>query len=589
MPEVNGTCEYVLDPDKPETWGGEEGDECHVRDDMLNEDGVWTCPHDAEDFRDRCIFHQRARPSETDAFLDTIDEATPSDDPEAQERRLEFIGAKFRDFELGEDSPDVLAEETEIVMTHAQFDGQFEWSADVSDIRFRGATFISNYVTESIKFRRMEFGGEADFSYAEFGGEASFYKTEFGGEVDFSHAEFGGEAGFMGAEFRGEVDFSHAEFGGEAGFMGAEFRGEAYFDSAEFGGKTIFYETEFRVEASFYKTEFGEKAYFHSVEFGGDIRANFKDAEFGEYVTFYETEFGGKAYFRSTKFGGEATFTSAEFGDIASFRQAKFNGDPDFTGTYMTGTNFEEAHLEGADFDGTNLAGANLERAKLSNADLFGTDLSGARLYGARIGDARINTETVFDRHGQHRCVYDPNSEYEYDPDEDEDEKVDRIRKAMGAYHVLEQLTRANTLPDEQSKFFARRQDMRRAQLRQQEEFPRFNYWFSKLQNLIFRHGESFSRVVGCSIGTIVFFALVFPLGGWVQSESTGTITYGSIAESPSLLWQTFYHSTLLFLTGVGPLDTTGTVGEVLTTVEALVAPILLALLVFVLGRRAAR
>jgi hypothetical protein len=216
---------------------------------------------------------------------------------------------------------------------------------------------------------------------------------------------------------------------------------------------------------------------------------------------------------------------------------------------------------------------------------LFGADLSGAQIYGARILDAAINTETVFDEHGEHRCAYDPHSEYKYDSDNEV--KIGQLSKAMAAYHLLEQWTRANTLPDEQAKFFVRRQDMRRAQLRADGQI--LNYSFAEAQNLIFRHGESFSRVVGWSVGTIVFFTLIFPIGGWLQSESTGTINFGAIAESPLLLWKTFYHSTLLFLTGGGPLNTTGTVGEVLTTIEALIAPILLALLVFVLGRRAAR
>jgi hypothetical protein len=252
----------------------------------------------------------------------------------------------------------------------------------------------------------------------------------------------------------------------------------------------------------------------------------------------------------------------------------------------MSCTNFEEAHLENADFERVNLSEANMERAKLLNADLFGTDLSGAQLYGARIGGAAINTETVFDKkHDEYRCIYDPNSEYEYESDDEE--QVGQLRKAMGNYHVLEQLTRANTLPDKQSKFFARRQDMRRAQFR--EDGRRLQYWFAEAQNVVFRHGESFSRVVGWSVGSIILFALAFPLGGWFQSDSTGTITYSAIAESPSLLWKVFYHSALLFLTGDGPLNTTGIIGEVITATEALIAPILLALLIFVLGRRAAR
>jgi hypothetical protein len=194
------------------------------------------------------------------------------------------------------------------------------------------------------------------------------------------------------------------------------------------------------------------------------------------------------------------------------------------------------------------------------------------------------NSQTVFDDHGTYRCVYDPHSEYEYTPD---DENVGRLTKSMGAYHVLEQLTRANTLPDEQSKFFARRQDMRRAQLR--SEGRRVSYWFAEAQNAIFRHGESFSRVIGWSLGTIVAFAFIYPLGGWLQSDSTGTITYGTVTDIPGALWQSFHHSSLLFLTGGGPLSPTGFIGELLITIEAMMAPILLALLIFVLGRRAAR
>jgi hypothetical protein len=56
MSDVDDTCEYVLDPDDPETWGG-EGTECYVDENVLNEEGVWSCPHAAMDDRSRCIFH----------------------------------------------------------------------------------------------------------------------------------------------------------------------------------------------------------------------------------------------------------------------------------------------------------------------------------------------------------------------------------------------------------------------------------------------------------------------------------------------------------------------------------------------------
>jgi hypothetical protein len=313
--------------------------------------------------------------------------------------------------------------------------------------------------------------------------------------------------------------------------------------------------------------------------------ADLRDSEL-ENSDFSGANLSSTDFSRANLDGSDFSNSNPEDVDFSetSIREGKF------TQTELPNTDFSHADVSESDFRDADLVDAsffcaNLERAKLTGADLFGADLSGAQFYASRIGDVAINTETVLDQHGGHRCAYDPNSEYGYDSDEKE--KTGQLQKAMGAYHVLEQLTRANTLPDEQAKFFARRQDMRRAQLR--EDGQRLEYWFAEAQNAVFRHGESFSRVVAWAVGTIVAFALLYPIGGWLQSESTGAITYSNIADSPLLLWKSLHHSALLFLTGSGPLTPTGTVGELLVTIEAITAPVLLALLVFVLGRRAAR
>ena len=648
MSDTDGTCEYVLDPDDPKTWGGEDGDSCLVDRDILNEGDVWSCPHDAEENERLCIFHLPVEEKNDEAvvntFLDVIEEASVSDDSETQKRQRQFIASQFGEFDLSDSSIEGLLKSVGIEMTHAQIDGRFEWSADISHLNFRGATFAGDVVFES-----TDFGGGADFSSAQFSGGADFSSAQFSGDANFSGAKFNDEADFAGAFgilFKGSADFAKTEFKEGADFRLTKFEGIAVFEDVQFKSDSRFSYTEFRDDAIFFLSSFGNSAQFNEATF--NKVANFNKVEFRGKVNFSEVVFNGSAEFSGsgatyTQFNDNANFTRAKFNDEADFRAhpdlytpfksnvrfretefkkdadfkkrdfnsdtdfvaAEFSGDAefsftqfqrgDFSGSNCTNANFRlsnvsevdftEAELEGADFTGANLSDANLERAKLSSADLFGTDLSGVRIYGARIGDVAINTETTFDKHRDSRCVYDPKSGYDYDPTDEE--KVGQLRKAMGAYHVLEQLTRANTLPDEQAKFFVRRQDMRRAQLR--EDGRRLEYWFAEAQNVVFRHGESFSRVVGWSVGSIILFALVFPLGGWFQSDSTGAITYSAIAESPSLLWKVFYHSALLFLTGDGPLNTTGIIGEVITATEALIAPILLALLIFVLGRRAAR
>lgn len=586
---MGDSCEYVLDPDNPATWGGDRTDEPDVTEDVLGRNGVWECPHETHLNDDVCIFHkavdEKPNGKTRERLKEVITETAAADDSE----RVEVIGAKFGTLiARGLEIPSGVEW---IDFTHCEFRGRFDVfsSAFSCNSNFKSAKFFSG-----VDFRRATFGGRADFSNAEFrdgfefsgarfDGTASFESMECHGTADFRRASFAGRAWFESVVFHGLADFTKADFEkgyfegarfvGDVDFTRATFRGNGIFNSAVFVGFCEFDQTTFDGQfTGFLDCEFKSKAQFYSVTFA---ETAFSDAVFEDTVSFTESTFPTRLSLTDVSFTGNALFVRTDLSGLV------------LTDLDLTGFDFRHADFTNADLSSSDLSHADLEQSDFSGATLFGTNLSGATLFSSRLAGAVVNTETVFDERGDHRCVYDPNSAYEYDPDPEAD--VDRLRKAMGCYHALEQLTRTNTLPDEQSVFFARRQDMRRAQLRRDESFPRSNYWFAELQNSIFRHGEGFSRVVAWSIGTIATFALIFPLGGWLRSETTGRITYDAIAASPVLLWKTFYHSTLLFLTGGGPLEPTGTAGEILTTIEALIAPILLALLVFVLGRRAAR
>jgi uncharacterized protein YjbI with pentapeptide repeats len=671
MADDGAVCEYVLDPEDHETWGGEEGEHCAVDDRVLNEDGVWTCPHAVETGEELCIFHlPPERKDDRDAvgaFLDAVDDGGTDDGPGASERTSQFLGARFGAFDLRGWVTDLDTGGETVRMTHTEFKGVVNWSGmevDVASLHLNGCDFAAEISFEgatlsglvdfshatferAAEFELVTFERRADFEGARFRGAVDFSMATFGGDTDFSRAafddraEFGGATdvgpgaigdllGFddlgsdLGVTFEGTVHFDDAEFADDAGFKNASFEEAAYFRAsfnkgarfenstfsgdahfsgfaelrAEFGGPADFGRVTFDGD-TYLRVEFGSDADFHGAEFDGE--ADFR-AEFGGNADFHEAEFGNGAAFVTAVFREEADFSDvaagtgvdfegATFGHALSFENADLRG-VSFVDSEAQGADFREAHLESADFERASLRNANFERAKLSNTDLFGADLSGARLYGARIGDAAINTETTLDGHGDHRCVYDPRSGYEYD--DNDDENVGQLRKAMGAYHVIEELTRTNTLPDEQSQFFVRRQDMRRAQLRREEPFPRLEYWFSEIQNAVFRHGESFIRVIAWAIGVIVAYALVYPAGGWLETtSSTGSspVTYARILHEPVLLWKSLYHSAMLFTTGnpYGGVTATNVTAEILQTTEALLGPTLLALVVFVLGRRAAR
>ncbi len=78
----------------------------------------------------------------------------------------------------------------------------------------------------------------------------------------------------------------------------------------------------------------------------------------------------------------------------------------------------------------------------------------------------------------------------------------------------------------------------------------------------------------------------LFPI---VETDNGRELGAQTIIESPGLISQTLLNSVLVFFTGNRVLESTGPVGEAVAVIESMIGPILVALLIFVLGRRAAR
>lgn len=299
----------------------------------------------------------------------------------------------------------------------------------------------------------------------------------------------------------------------------------------------------------------------------------------------------------------------------------------DFRDQDLSGAQLPKANLTDADLSGTDLSEANLERALLNRADLFDTCFAGARVEGTVFGDAQINAGTFeqlaqslhqpTDRslrtrltrliigptgHDPSRCVYDPKSQFseteaEYTETRSDDlvdtdgygQADDPAVRASSVYRQFERLARENALPNWQQRFFILRQDM------QTRKKVGGEYWFALLQRTVFGYGESFSRVIGWSSGVILLFAMAYLLTGTIRPVESGgelgaAIVWTRLPEVPALLWESLYYSTLTFTAlGFGDFRPTNTLGQVLTVVETGTGAVLVALLVFVLGRRAAR
>jgi len=100
------------------------------------------------------------------------------------------------------------------------------------------------------------------------------------------------------------------------------------------------------------------------------------------------------------------------------------------------------------------------------------------------------------------------------------------------------------------------------------------------------RYGESPSRVVLVSLLTVFLYSLLYPLTSGIKHPSSGFITYFSNQPLGSTILNSVYFSLTSFTTvGYGDFQPQSSISKLLAASESLLGVLLLALLIFVLGR----
>jgi Uncharacterized low-complexity proteins len=547
-------------------------------------------------------------------FVEAVNEASAVEDERVARRKKEFVGATFGAFDIAGATLDA-GDEHPIRLDHARF---------TAGVRAFDAVFEHEFLTNRARFETGDGNGSGEI------GEVSFQSAKFSGdgEVSFEFAKFRGEeeVSFRNAEFSGdgEVSFRLAKFSGD---------GEVSFRLAKFSGdgEVLFYDAKFSgdEEVSFEECTFEMECSYIDVRFTSETDVLFTNAEFEETVTFetsaHKTVRDGNFYFPGAVFRDEVRFRSREtqsgeqdtdeeqpcfdlvFADSVDFSDATFQQGVDFSRTRFPEDtdSSEDTDLSGADLTGVNfteadLTGASFERALLTRTELLGANLARTKLYGALLGNARINRETTFwldgnedDAHREPdgspfpvralrrvKMVFREREPYcRYDPRYRGSNGEPDLEKAGEVYATLERLANENSLPGLASECFLGRKDV---QLRE--------YWHdcnttmivrSFVPNLVARYGESPSRVLETGVVTVLVCGLAYDAFDLLEhADSEGTVT----------LFESLYFSGLTFTTlGYGDFTPANSTGQVLAVAEALTGVILLAILVFVFGRRATR
>jgi len=322
--------------------------------------------------------------------------------------------------------------------------------------------------------------------------------------------------------------------------------------------------------------------------------AKIKDTDFTDadltHVTLIEANLSGSTFTRAKLVNANLSDVRGSIDTTDSSHDNRFSKanllSADLSGAYLQGSDFTDANLSAVDLSGGNVEGSNLTRTNLSGANL--TD---CRTHGAIFTDAHINDTTILGSNPDSddetkwwqywkpnqssRCIYDPESASQIE------NSVTDIGKAADTYRTYEKLARQNSRPEVQSSMFTLRQDMQL--IRHTNDFNISRMHFFRINRLVFKYGESIWRTLGTGVISILAFGFLYWWLGLIE-DSSGAVV-GSLADA-------IYFSTMTFTTlGMGDFhpDPTSGIARGLVTLQAWSGAILIALFVYVLGRRSTR
>lgn len=233
------TCAYEFELD------ARSREERELRpDDPGVENGVWTCPHEAVDGRERCPFHRPPPPGgddRVDRLLDRV-ETPATAGRHDRERRRQFVGALFDDVALRDlviSGPDLAT----IDLRHCEIRGDLRIERTTCDhlLDLSGATIYGETEVDTATFRRglwasgATFKKSVRFSRTDVTGEAEFDRTTLEDGALFAEAAFDVGPNFELADSDAALEFDGSDFGAR---QDANFRGCTVADDLGFRNVT---------------------------------------------------------------------------------------------------------------------------------------------------------------------------------------------------------------------------------------------------------------------------------------------------------------------------------------------------------------
>lgn len=478
--------------------------------------------------------------------------------------------------------------------------------AEVDDCTFSGGTVTDEIQFENALIREGDFTnttvGSGTFTGTTFERRAVFDNFVADNEVDFTETTVDAPLKMTGATV-GCLSLVSATINGQSDFTGTRVDEQATFDETEFEGRAVFTDCSVGSDGSFEQVRFEGRAAFDSMTVGGD--ANFTG-----------TMFLRRAVFDEMSVGSHATFQDARFDTAVSFTNTHFGRSPTFDGANITSGEFDGPTVE------TDPPVISLQNCELHDGHL-GQPTGEERVIfdceGATLGTVEVTAEhgeepaleyvrlvrTDFEDFdfGQYKAAFaslgwELHSTVDSRDDTETDATLeDTYRKAKNGAKDTSDRKAVSELFMKELQYRGRKHGamMRSSEKPLRTRVLAANNW---LGNYLFYwtcgYGERLRRIFTASATVIVIWALVYTFLPRTAKQTSG-LTIEGLDSTLALLTpdgmfifaKNLYFSLVTFTTlGYGDVQPVGTVSRVLAGTEAFIGAILIALVVFVLGRR---
>lgn len=341
-------------------------------------------------------------------------------------------------------------------------------------------------------------------------------------------------------------------------------------------------------ESMFYRTSFtgaklrGANLSEVNIQESDFVESNLIQADLSDAIA-HRANFFEALMFASKCQGSD--FRNCNFDEV-DLRNVEFT-EADLRFSSLENSNMRDTDLTDATAREAQFNGAMLENAIINRTDLRESNLTGADLYQAQFSNPRVNSETDFGD----RCSYE-----KYDKSPEIADDFPPLEAATWVYRRLEDLHEENALADRTRAFHISKQEAQRKLDWQNGNYGRFTV--GSLNRKLTNHGESLQSLLQAWAATILGAGILYPFVGGVSDN--GVVYHIQIAaELPTIpgflraveaVLRGIYFSVITFSTvGYANVAPHGIGSRILVGIESLVGAVLIALFVYVLGRRVAR